>query len=326
MEQNENEEGKKKIGIGKIILIGLVLLIFIIWGGFRLVFFAGSIVCIWYIWKKAIWSKGKKSLATAGAIILTIIVLASSGGSDSADKPTQENNAQTTQAVNQDEAKAEIKSQPKKEDEVKLKFTKPVEDSIEVTEDAYEIAGSVASSDVAVEMSKKNSDNPSEAVPVDSDGNFNIKVTLQKESNTFDFIAKKGDQEKSESLLIFRKITEEERKAELKADAKTIPYKELFRNIDKYKGEKIHYTGEVVQVIGDGNALSSMRVNITRGSYGYWDDTVLVTSIDLNAEKTLEKDIIEFWGTVIGEESYQTVLGATVSLPSLSASVIELVK
>ena len=272
---------------------------------------------------------GKRNKVIAGCglaffIFFLLIVLAGIFGSKEEKKEEATKNTQAE--VKQAEQKTENTAPPVKQDEIKLKIIQPEKDSIEVSQDTYEIKGSVASADVIVEMRGKIPDKPSETISVDSEGNFIKKISLQKDNNAFDIIAKKGDEAKTKSFSIKRKLTLEERNAELKAEAKNIPYKELFRNIDDYKGAKIHYTGKVVQVIGDGNTLSTMRVNITKGSYGFWDDTVLLTNFDVESEKILEDDIIQFWGMVDGEESYQTVLGATVSVPSLSANIIKVIK
>lgn len=118
--------------------------------------------------------------------------------------------------------------------------------------------------------------------------------------------------------------------ADAKIDAEMIPYKTLYRNIDSYVGQnhKVHYRGKVIQITGNG-ILTEMRVNITQDEYGFWTDTVLVNDIPAafgEHPKILEDDIIDFWGMVQGETSYQSVMGSTISLPSIYATVIELVK
>ncbi|MFA5644694.1 MAG: hypothetical protein WC928_04210 [Patescibacteria group bacterium] len=118
---------------------------------------------------------------------------------------------------------------------------------------------------------------------------------------------------------------EEEKRANLKATAEQMSYETLYRNIKENTGKSIYSQGEVIQIMQD--SQPQMRVNITKSEYSFWQDTVLV--VDLHPElhpKILEKDIINFWGTVTGETSYQSVLGATVSLPAINAEIIEIVK
>lgn len=113
----------------------------------------------------------------------------------------------------------------------------------------------------------------------------------------------------------------------LKTNAQTIPYKDLYRDIEANKNKQVHYKGKVIQVI-DGY-IQQYRVYITQDKYDSWDDAVLVTDsgkiLDPDQHpKILDDDIIEFWGTVTGETSYEAVSGATISLPEISAQMIEL--
>lgn len=115
--------------------------------------------------------------------------------------------------------------------------------------------------------------------------------------------------------------------ADLETNAITMPYKDLYRDIEANKGKKVHYKGKVVQVI-DGY-IAQYRVNITEDKYGYWNDTVLISDVGktLDSEqhpKILDEDIIEFWGTVLGEASYESTIGAKISLPEITVQKIEL--
>ena len=120
--------------------------------------------------------------------------------------------------------------------------------------------------------------------------------------------------------------------ANLRANAETIPYKTLYRDITNNKGKQVHYKGKVIQIStfsseDDKYSTGQMRVNITQDEYGYWSDTVMVLDTIVSQHpKLLEDDIIEFWGTVYGETSYTSVLGATISLPNIDASIVELVE
>ena len=114
-----------------------------------------------------------------------------------------------------------------------------------------------------------------------------------------------------------------EKKA-FKTSCSSLSYKNLFRNISQYEDQNVYFTGKVIQVMGDGNFLSSMRVEVTRGSYGIWDDVVLLNNLDTEAPKILEEDVIKFWGVVEGERTYSTVLGAEVTVPEINAKIIEI--
>lgn len=57
-----------------------------------------------------------------------------------------------------------------------------------------------------------------------------------------------------------------------------------------------------------------LRVHVTRGEFGFWEDDVLLNHI---GERLLDGDAIEFVGVVLGEQSYRTVLGATRTIPDI---------
>lgn len=125
-------------------------------------------------------------------------------------------------------------------------------------------------------------------------------------------------------ISINNQTSQEETFSKLKNDPKYqnpqpgVAYDELFRNIDKYKGQYFHYKGEVIQVLGDpGNW--NLRVNITgkgEAPYTYWEDSVYVFSY--SPDRVIEKDIIEFTALVNGTITYKSVLGGDITIPSLS--------
>ena len=110
---------------------------------------------------------------------------------------------------------------------------------------------------------------------------------------------------------------------EIKATAKQIPYDELARNTESYIGEIIYYKGKVVQVIEESGQKMGLRVEVTEGEYGIWDDLVWV---NYEGPRLLEDDIIHFWGRVEGRYSYITVLGATVTIPEITALELSIIK
>lgn len=98
---------------------------------------------------------------------------------------------------------------------------------------------------------------------------------------------------------------------------KRISYAELFRNSEKYEGDYIGFTGEVIQVLGEPGSWN-LRVNVTKqGDEGfyYYDDTVLIEST--SQERVIERDIIKFTGLYLGPETYESVLGGDITVPYL---------
>lgn len=103
-----------------------------------------------------------------------------------------------------------------------------------------------------------------------------------------------------------------------------IDYSLLARTPDNYLGKYIHFKGEVIQVQEDPTEkLAVLRVNTKLSDYDYMenyyeDDTVyvIVYNYDMN-NRILEEDIIDMYGIYYGIETYETVLGSTVSIPAM---------
>ncbi|MCI8361977.1 MAG: hypothetical protein HFJ41_02345 [Clostridia bacterium] len=105
---------------------------------------------------------------------------------------------------------------------------------------------------------------------------------------------------------------------------KTYTYKELARNPNNYTGKKVKFTGQVIQIQEDFLNSIMLRVNVTKDKYDFWDDTIYVeyTYSSSNESKILEDDIITLYGDFEGEKTYTTVLGSSVTIPSVSAKYI----
>ena len=154
--------------------------------------------------------------------------------------------------------------------------------------------------------------------------------------------------ELEEKAGIFLKLTEEEQKTELaKAEAKRIEeeekekkkkeeaerkakeakgyetgitYNQLARSPKKYMGEKVKFSGRIVQVI-ESDAVNQARMS-TNGRY---DDIILFTyDPNILDVRLLEDDNVTIYGIFIDVESYTTVMGAEVTIPSVLVERIDL--
>ena len=96
----------------------------------------------------------------------------------------------------------------------------------------------------------------------------------------------------------------------------SVAYNDLFRYVERYKGRKVYYRGEVIQVIEDGNYFQ-LRVNITPTEYG-WEDTVFLHYPDAPV-RVLEGDEISFVGRVQSVITYESTMGGSVTIPELVA-------
>lgn len=112
-------------------------------------------------------------------------------------------------------------------------------------------------------------------------------------------------------------------KAEYIKNCKSYTYNEIARNPESYKGYFAKFTGEVIQVMEDGDEYT-LRVDITKGKYG-WDDTILVAyeKQDSSEPRILEDDVITMYGMLWGTHTYETVLGASVTIPLFFAEYID---
>ena len=103
---------------------------------------------------------------------------------------------------------------------------------------------------------------------------------------------------------------------EWKESAEEIPYRTLFRYAEDNVGKRVFYRGEVVQVIEDQGDFQ-LRVNVTPGEYGFWEDTVFLRHDDAPV-RILEDDIIAFVGIMNGTLTYESAMGGKVTIPDIT--------
>lgn len=114
----------------------------------------------------------------------------------------------------------------------------------------------------------------------------------------------------------------EEKEAAFKKECGQYTYKEIARNPDDYMFKQMYFKGEVIQVLEDGNTVQ-LRVNVTKNGR-YWDDTIFVQYTRGEGEpRILEDDIIKIYGYGWGTVTYESVLGAKITLPAVVAQYID---
>lgn len=120
----------------------------------------------------------------------------------------------------------------------------------------------------------------------------------------------------SQAKIDEAKAAEEAKKA--KGYETGITYDQLAREPDKYKGEKVKFSGKVIQVMEDSPTIK-IRLAVN-DNY----DTVLYGSYYPNIVSTrvLEDDHITVFGTSEGTISYQSTLGGTITIPGVSIEKI----
>lgn len=98
-------------------------------------------------------------------------------------------------------------------------------------------------------------------------------------------------------------------------------YKNVARNPDSFIGDLITFSGKVIQVIEGTDGESQYRI-ATSGSY---EDVVLVSyTRPEGASRVLEDDKVTVYGLCLGVFSYQSTMGATITIPACLATSIEI--
>lgn len=123
------------------------------------------------------------------------------------------------------------------------------------------------------------------------------------------------------------KKRQEEEKARRKAEEEArgyetgITYENLARTPDEFKGKKVKFYGKVVQVA---NSSSGSSVTIRFAVDGDYDHMIL-GNYDKSIVKSriLEDDFITIYGTSEGEYTYESVLGSSITLPSVDIAKID---
>lgn len=114
--------------------------------------------------------------------------------------------------------------------------------------------------------------------------------------------------------------------ADYKTQCVSMTYDTLAREPDKYIDKMVKFTGEIIQIQEDGNNVV-MRINITKGKYDIYKDTIWVNYKYADGEKKLlEDDIVNIWGELKGTVTYKSIMGAEITIPQMNARCIEFVK
>ena len=106
---------------------------------------------------------------------------------------------------------------------------------------------------------------------------------------------------------------EEEWQEELDNARTDVTYDNLMRTPDDYLGQVVQLSGTVLQTI-NGDGVVQQRVAL----YDNYDQIVLIEyAEELPETRLLDDDYITFTGMSFGTIEYETVLGATLEIPSI---------
>ena len=143
----------------------------------------------------------------------------------------------------------------------------------------------------------------------------NIK-NIDKDNIVNNFKIYVGDSEITESI-----------ESGFKNSCVSYKYKEIFRNPDQYVGKRAKITGEVIQVMeekNDGIDYWTLRVDMTKTNLGYEDTIIVVIPKSSINGRIIEDDTFTFYGVLTEPITYETVLGASQTVPAIVAYYGEL--
>lgn len=137
------------------------------------------------------------------------------------------------------------------------------------------------------------------------------------------------EKERKEREAEEKRKAEEERKAKEEAERKEkqgyntgITYSQLARTPDEYRGEKVKFSGKVLQVQEADNYIA-IRLAVG-GNYNNVIFLVIETNrVEMN-QRILEDDNITVYGKSAGIYTYETVMGNELSIPSMSVDKIDM--
>lgn len=102
-----------------------------------------------------------------------------------------------------------------------------------------------------------------------------------------------------------------------------LDYKALERDPAKHTGEKIRFTGRVIQVVEEAGADKMVSVALRIATKGNYDNVAYVTYVrKADDSRILEKDKVTVAGAYGGIYAYQSVGAGTVAIPQFTADSV----
>lgn len=160
-------------------------------------------------------------------------------------------------------------------------------------------------------------------VAVAEDGSFKFTIGSLPEGETSVVLTgiTPGHQTTISRLVITRQVSEQR----YKADATSVPYDQLNKDPAAMAGRVVTFKAKVFQY-DSRTSTAHMMVEVTPGSYGFWDDLVYLNLDPQIAADVDEDDVIQFWGTVKGAYTYGTAIGGSNTLPEIDVKYMKLIE
>lgn len=159
-----------------------------------------------------------------------------------------------------------------------------------------------------------------------ADGRWAYVVPLAVGPQTIDAIARARGKPASERRVLWveRQRTAAEiaairaqREQEFRSSAETIPYNQLIKDPESFRGRRVRFYGKILQIQQSGD-VGWMLLSVTNLGYGIWDDNIWVNY--RGNVQGAAGDMITVYGTMTGTQSYETQIGGETYVPRMRAA------
>ena len=117
-------------------------------------------------------------------------------------------------------------------------------------------------------------------------------------------------------------LTDAEKITWLKKNCKADTYTDLARNPEANKGKYVKFTCYILQVVSD--AADANHYSVYRAATkGRWDNVILLYIDNYGQGRLLEDDRVTIYGTFEGLYTYESVMGASITVPQVIANHYE---
>lgn len=151
-----------------------------------------------------------------------------------------------------------------------------------------------------------------------------VEVISDEEKAASEKAAAKAEAEAAAKEEAEQKAAAEKEAQELEEkinNAQSLDYLKLKKNPDRYAGEYVKYSGEIVE-IQEGDNFTIIRLAVTKTSYGYdFNDIVFVNYPGYT--DYVDEDIVTVYGVINGSYSYTSQAGWEITVPSMIADKVE---
>jgi hypothetical protein len=107
----------------------------------------------------------------------------------------------------------------------------------------------------------------------------------------------------------------------LKNQATTVNFKELDKNPDSFKGKIVKFTGQILQ-IQEADNYGVIRLAVTKESYGWSIGDVVYVEYQGHTD-AVKDDVVTVFGQLTGSKTYESQARFQITVPSMTACVVE---